>query len=264
MRKYMEISRMYLKEQLVWRTDVIINMLLTVTKILFALLLWGIIFEGRTEVSGFTFQAMLSYYIVSSFFSQLDQSTNISWEVSSGIRNGTFSKYMIMPVKLERYFTAKEIGVVSFYFIFDLIAALIWILLFHIDFTITTNWTQLLGAVVMEGLGLYFLTQVSYYLGILTLKYEDVGTFLMIKNNIMSLITGSIIPLALFPEQVITVMRFLPFYYITYLPSMLIIGKNGQECMIGLFVMLVWCIAIKLIIKLTWHSYRRKYDGCGI
>ena len=55
MRKYREIMRVYIKAQLAWRADVVFNMLFTVAKILFAWLLWGLIFKGRDMVAGFKF-----------------------------------------------------------------------------------------------------------------------------------------------------------------------------------------------------------------
>ena len=45
--KYKEIAYMNLKAQIVWRADVIFNMLFTISKILFAYLLWGMIFQQK-------------------------------------------------------------------------------------------------------------------------------------------------------------------------------------------------------------------------
>ena len=70
MRKYREIMRAYLKTQLVWRADVAFHMVFIMSKVLFAWLLWGMIFRERNMVADFTFHGMLSYYIVSSFLSQ--------------------------------------------------------------------------------------------------------------------------------------------------------------------------------------------------
>ncbi|MDE6054161.1 MAG: ABC transporter permease, partial [Lachnospiraceae bacterium] len=81
MRKYWEIAKTYTKTQLAWRADVIFNMIFTISKILFAYLLWGIIFQGKEMVGAFTFHGMLSYYIVSSFLSQLEMSDGISREI---------------------------------------------------------------------------------------------------------------------------------------------------------------------------------------
>ncbi len=263
-RKYREISAIYLKSQLAWRADAVFQMLFTVTKILFAYLLWGMVFSQRDTVSGFTLDGMLSYYIISSFLSQLELSDGVSGEVSERIRNGTFSKYMVLPVNIPGYVTAMEAGCVLFYLGFDLAAALIWIFIFRIRFVFTHSPLIILCALLMIILGLLFMVQLNYYLGLLTLKYEEIGTFLMIKSNLVALITGSIVPLALFPEAVLRGMKLLPFYYITYLPSMLLTGRCREEAVTGILILCLWCLALGGLIRITWKKYRVKYDGAGI
>lgn len=264
MKKYIEVSKIYLKAQLIWRADAIFNMIFTVVKIIFAYLLWGIIFKEKDLVSGFTFHSMLTYYIISSFLSQIEMSNGISGEISGRIRNGTFSKYMVIPVNIQRYFIAMEIGAVLFYLSFDFIAAIIWIFIFQINFVLTTKIFYILCAVVMILLGLLFMVQLNYFLGILTLKFQEISTFLMIKDNLVALITGTIIPLTLLPESVIGFMRLFPFYYITYLPSMLLIGRNEEEALRGILIMICWCLVFLVINRTTYEKYRIKFDGVGI
>lgn len=264
MNKYREVIYIYLKSQLAWRADVAFNMLFTITKIVFAYLLWGIIFQGKDLIADFTFHGMLSYYVVSSFLAQLEMSGGISEEITGRIRNGTFSKYMIIPINIQGYFTAMEIGVTLFYLFFDLIAAVIWIFVFQIQFVWAQSLFMVLCAGVMVLIGMFFMVQLNYFLGILTLKYEEISTFLMIKNNLVSLVTGSIVPLILFPEPVLRMMKILPFYYITYLPSMLFIGRCEEEAVTGIIVLLFWCLIMQLVIRVTWKTYRTKYDGVGI
>lgn len=264
MRKYTEIAKVFLKSQLAWRADVVFNMIFTISKILFAYLLWNIIFAGKETVAGFTFHGMLSYYIVSSFLSQLEMSDGISGEICARIRNGTFSKYMILPVGIQGYFTAMEAGVVLFYLGFDLAAALVWAFIFQIEFVLTADVMIWLCAVLLILLGLLFMVQLNYYLGLLTLKYQGIETFLMIKRHFVELVTGSIVPLALFPEAVIKLMKLLPFYYVTYLPSMLLTGRLAGEALPGVGIMAGWCLILQAVIHLTWEKYSRKYDGAGI
>lgn len=264
MNKYWEVSKIYIKEQFAWRADVIFNMIFTISKILFAYLLWSIIFKNKEMIGEFTFHGMLSYYIVNSFLSQLDMSRGISEEIHARIRNGTFSKYMVIPVGIQKYFMAMELGVVLFYLLFDFIAAMVWVFVFKIKFVLTNNAAILVCALIMAVLGMLFMIQLNYLLGLLTLKYQGIGTFLMIKNNLILLITGSIVPLALFPEIVVNVMKILPFYYVSYLPSMLLTGMRQEEAMSGLLIIAVWCFVIQILIHFTWNSYSRKYDGVGI
>ena len=57
--------------------------------------------------------------------------------------------------------------------------------------------------------------------------------------------------MALFPEVVISIMKLLPFYYVTYLPSMLLAGMCQEEAMTGLFVIVVWCLIMQFLINVT-------------
>ncbi len=264
MYKYWEISKTYMKTQLVWRADVIFNMLFTVTKILFAYLLWGMVFKDMDMAGMFTFHSMVSYYITSSFLSQLEMSSGISNEIYWGIRSGTFSKYMVIPVSIEKYFLAMEFGVVLFYILFDFIAAIIWVFIFQIKFTFTNNPAVIICAVVITLLGLVFMVQLNYLLGIMGLKYQGIQTFLMVKDNLVMLVTGGIVPLALFPDIVVNILSFMPFYYVTYLPAMLFTGFCGEEAFSGIFIILFWCIALQIVINIFWKKNVKNFEGAGI
>lgn len=141
MRKYLEITRIYIKTQLVWRADVIFNMIFTITKIMFACFLWGIIFKSKNTPGIFSFNGIISYYIINSFLSQIEMSSGISYEIHERIRNGTFSKYMVIPVGIEKYFLAMETGIILYYFILYLILLLLLhghlysILILHLQIT---------------------------------------------------------------------------------------------------------------------------------
>ena len=101
MKKYLEIAKAYMKAQLIWRADIIIDVILSVVKLLFAWILWGILFEGKEQIAGLGFQAMISYYIISSYLFQMEKSAEISRQMTSMLRNGTFSKYMVIPLQTQ-------------------------------------------------------------------------------------------------------------------------------------------------------------------
>ncbi|MDO4306228.1 MAG: ABC transporter permease [Eubacteriales bacterium] len=264
MKKYLEIARAYMKAQLIWRSDTFVDVILAVAKILFAWILWSILFEGKEQIAGLGFQAMISYYIISSYLFQMEKSAEISQQMTGMLRNGTFSKYMVIPVQTQGYFVAMEAGKIAFSAGIGLFAAFLWFYLFRIPLVHTANGKILLCGIIMVVLGLVFMAELNYFLGILTLKFEEISTFLMIKDNFAAFVTGAVIPLVLLPEWITEGMRFLPFYYVTYLPSMLFIGECEDEAITGLIVLSVWCIVFIVLNQVTYEHYRIKYDGAGI
>jgi ABC-2 type transport system permease protein len=86
----------------------------------------------------------------------------------------------------------------------------------------------------------------------------------MMKKNFLSLINGSIIPLVLFPDIFTDILSWLPFYYVSYFPSMLLIGQGRTEILQGVVTLIIWNIVMKVLSAVTYEKYRIKYDGVGI
>jgi ABC-2 type transport system permease protein len=264
MRKYLEVAKILFKAQLSYRFHIVFDIFFTITKIMFAYIIWGVIFEKESLISGFTIHTMLTYYIVSSFLSQLEMSEGVSGEISYRIRDGSFSKYMVVPVGTQGYFIAQTFGAAAYNIFFIFTATALWVLLFRIKLVLTADLAVISSTALMVLLGMIFMIQFNYFLGILAFKFQDVSLFLMIKGNLVAFFTGTLVPLVLLPEALTYAMKFFPFYYVTYLPSMLLIGRSGNEIIPGLLTLSIWIILFIPVNGVFYNSLRKKYDGVGI
>lgn len=264
MRKYMGIFKIYFRTQLAWRFDVFLTVAFSFSKVLLAFILWKAIFAGREIVSGFTFPQMLTYYIAVAFISQLDLSNGMAFEIGDRIKSGSFSGRMVVPVNVKGYMYAQTLGAASFYALFNVLAAGAWLLLSGNQAALTSSVTDILYASALIGMGLAFMLQMHFLLGSFAFKYTEVWVFLMIKNNILNVLMGSVIPLSLFPSALQAVLKFLPFYYVAYLPATLLIGKNADMALTGIFVLAAWNVGLYLINRFAYEKLRTKYDGVGI
>ena len=264
MRKYLQTAILSFKAQIVWRFDTAMTMALCLFQILFAHILWGALFTGRQYIAGFTRETMMAYAVASAFLTQLDLSAGVSGEISGRMRDGTFSKYMVLPVNTQGYFLAQTAGAACYYLIFDLLASALWMLLFGVSWAVPRDAGLLLLTALMVVLGLAFMVQLNYLLGILVLKFENISIFLMIKSNLVLFLTGAMIPLALLPQGVQAACRLFPFYYVTYLPSMLIIGRCAQEAARGVVVLSLWLAGMTALNAALYERLRVRYDGVGI
>ncbi len=262
--KYLETAKVLFKAQIIYRFSTFVSMVFTISKIALAYILWSAIFDNRAMVAGFTFNAMITYYIIASFMTQMDQSGGTGGQIASEIRKGTFSKYMVRPMNIFGSFTFQAIGVSAFLFSFNLIAAFLWIFLFRVQFVFTGDALFILSALLILGLGLIFMMQLNYFIGILAFKFLDVWIFIMIKDNLLQFMTGALIPLSLLPAAILTTMKFFPFYYVIYLPAMLFLEKNKGEILSGIGVLLFWNLLFWLLNRVTYKRLRVVYDGVGI
>ncbi len=263
-KKYCEVAKINFKGCIIWRFDILANLLLTVTKITFAYILWKAVFGENDVIGGFTFYSMLTYYVTGAFLSGADMSKKISTEICTRVISGTFSKYIIIPVNIQIYFMAQNFGRLIFYLLLNMISLFTWIFILQISFSFTNNMYYLGTAAVMALLGLIFMTEFQFFIGILSFKFLEISMFRIIVDNIMVFITGAAIPLSLLPEAVTAVMRIFPFYYIIYLPSMLAIGRNGNEALSGLIIIFAWILVFFIINNLLYKRLRVLFEGVGI
>jgi ABC-2 type transport system permease protein len=265
MKKYLETAKLLFKVQIVYRFDVALTGLAAAGRIVFAWIVWGTVFSGRELVGDFTLPAMLSYYVVSSFLASLDIAQGVSGEVSARILNGTFSKYMVLPVNIQTYVLFQNFGAAAFYAIFGFLAAAVCTLVFRIDLIISSDPARLLGALVIIVLGLSFMVSWHYFIGLLAFKFQDMGFFLNVQGNILAFLTGTMVPLSLLPRAVAAVLGYLPFYYVTYYPAMLLSGGfSAGELSRGIGIAAFWAAAMALIAELCYRRLRARYDGVGI
>ena len=264
MKKYREAFVIAFKTCTAYRFDTAMQISSGIARVLFAWLLWAAIYRGRDKVAGFTLDTMILYYLIQSFFAQMDNTGRIAEELSSHIRAGTFSKFLVLPIRVQPYLYAQNLGGAAYMVFFSVAASVLGLLLFPIkpEWTaVPLNWAK---AAALLLLGRMFLSQMNFCLGILTLKYQDIWLFLMIKNNVLAFLAGTLVPLTLMPEAVLKVMRLTPFYHATHLPAMLLLGRDSSEALTGMLVLVLWITVFFFLNKQAYAHLRMRYDGVGI
>ncbi len=265
MRKYFAVARITFKAQVVYRFDVIMTAMGTMWRVVFAWILWGAIFALREDVGGFTIRTMLTYYVISAFFVAMDVSDGVSAEVSTRIKEGTFSKFMVVPANPQLHFLSQTFGTCGYYAAFSLLAAMVGTVIFRIRLVVTTNPVNLLLTVAVFLVGVAFMNGYQFFLGLWAFKFQEIGFMLHVLPNIASFLKGEMVPLSLLPPVLVGGLRFLPFTHVVYTPTMLLMGEmEWSEGLVGLAVLAVWTVVMAAVGQLAYRGLRVKYEGVGI
>jgi len=265
MRKYLEAFRLSYKMQITWRFDVAMTMLSTAGQITAAWIVWQVIFSQNTTVKGFDLGSMLSYYLISSILTSIDFTNQISGEVSDLIRNGKFSGHMVTPMNPLFFFGSMTVGESVFHLGFCVLAALVCAVLLQMNITITHDPARIILALTLIIIGFFFMASYHYTVGVLAFKFLEIGFFLHVQGSIIAFATGSLVPLSLLPENVLYILRFLPFTHVVFTPAMLLCGlADTGEGFFSLAVISSWALIMSAISQYAYKHLRVKYDGVGI
>lgn len=171
---------------------------------------------------------------------------------------------MVIPSSPQLHFMAQDFGAAAYYAIFAITATVLSGLVFGVNLSITRDIGALCCALLLIPTGLVFMVSYQFFFGVLAFKFQDTGFFWHLQSSVIAFITGTIFPLSLLPGGVISVLKLLPFTYVTYMPAMLITGgADFREGLLGILVLAAWTAAMLCIGGATYHRLRVKYDGVG-
>lgn len=249
-----------LRDALAYRGDFLLDFFgQSLVPVAIQLILWYSIFNNGsiTEFGGMTYKELLAYTWTSLLFTQI-RGGDYDFGLIEMIRTGTLSNYLLRPV-----------GVIEFVFFRGLGEKLITAVFCLVLGIIATFFTDMSILNLMMGMTLAILGNVIHYifgaaLASVGFYWENAFAVLMVKNMVVSLFSGELLPLSIVPEQYAWIWKCTPFYLYVYGPSQIALGKWDhimwmQQMCLGL----VWLLGFYLLMKLTWKISIHRYQGMG-
>ena len=223
------------------------------------LMLWNAIFKsgGVESFAGMSYPELIAYTWTTLLFSQI-RGGDYDFELIEHIRTGTLSNFLLRPV-----------GVVEFVFFQGFGDKLYTTALCLLAGFVATAFTKLTLAHLILGITLAVMGNVIGYLfGALlsatAFYWENAFAVLMVKNMVVSLLCGEVIPLSIVPEQYSWVWKSTPFYLFVYGPTQIALGKWELAQIYREFgIALLWILGLLAAVRLTWRHSIRHYQGIG-
>ncbi len=230
-----------------------------------AYFLWKAIYEhsGEATFQGFTFKAMIFYYVLVPLTENITRSHDPGF-VSTEIYSGTLTRYLIFPMPFFLYKYSSTLA------------------------TVTVAAGQMLIVVVGYALIVGFPAELqvspsSLALGLLAAMVASLLNFFMVSciemvafwaDNIWSLsvmlmfctrlLGGALLPLALFPERAQAIIPYTPFPYLVSFPVLTMMGKVAVEDWTrGMVILVIWIALLAFLHRIVWKRGSLKFSGVG-
>ncbi len=239
----------YRAEMVIW--------ILSATLPLVMLALWdAAAIAGPLE--GFGQTDFARYFTITMIVRQLTGAW-IVWELNYAVRSGTLSPQLLRPVNP------------LVYNLFETLAAIPWRLLVLIplvgglvawrpEVLFVPEWWRvpLFGISTLLAFAVAWLVQALF--GMLAFWFDQAMGIFSVHFALWSFFSGYIIPMALLPEGVSRLARWLPFYSSLGAPVDVLLGRAG-----GLEVgaQALWVVALSGLLHLAWTRGIRRYGAVG-
>lgn len=221
--------------------------------------LWYALFQigGATEVAGMTYSDMIHYTLMSLLFSQV-RGGDHDFELQEMIRSGQLSNYLLRPVGAVEFVYIR--GVAPRLFIAGFCLFVGFLLAYFLHFSPT----RMVGSMFMALIGNVIHYQIGATLATTAFLWEEAYGILMVKNMVVNLLSGELIPLNLFPPSMQWIWKSTPFYLYVYGPTQYALGHwSHSEYFYHLGIAFLWLIAGSIAIRVTWGIGIKRYLSLG-
>ncbi len=253
MKQDLALVRGSIMEGLVFRTSTFASIIGNLIYLVIIYFLWKAIYDSSPTdtVNGMTFyDAMVYLVLASAMFNFLNNF--VVWDLGRGYQSGEIVEFLVKPIDYQRYLFWGTSGnsIVTFLITFLPTFFAVYFIT-HGSFSLGINLVFFAVSVVLA-VAINFC--MDFFVGTICFYTQSIWGVNIMKEVVISLLSGATIPLAFFPEQLRKIVDFLPFQAIYHTPLHLLTGEGLviSDYMKAIGVQLLWAFVMLFISKAFW------------
>ena len=257
-RTYRPFTRAGMQEMVAYRANFICFFIGEIMSAFIMYFVWKAVFlsSDSDTFMGFTMEDMVVYLFITFLTGYLTYSDG-AFSVGMEILDGSIAMRMVRPCSFEMCFLFQELGnrLISMTMIFVPMVAGVEIYRFCITGEVRFN-LMYFGFYLLS---LVFAYMISFYFnviyGFMAFFFKNLWGTTLVKETLVSFLSGGIIPLAFLPAGLANVLNFLPFASLSYTPVMIYMGMYSvTEILWRIGLQIFWMLVMMGLSKLVWNS----------
>lgn len=223
--------------------------------------LWSAIYSPKPDavIQGYSYEQMIQYHIWVMIVGLIAQG-HTAMNLSEEIRLGKISTYLIYPFNFWEFHTAHFLSfqalqvLISFFTIVAISSfGLMEFPTFHV---------LILGYLYCLFVSIFWFT-LQYLTGILGFWLEETWILRVILQIVTGFLSGAVIPLDLYPKNVVALLEYTPFPYLNYYPIKIFTG-DFTNFLSAYGIIAFWIVVCALLNHLIWKRGIKLYTAAGM
>ncbi len=253
--KFVSIS---FQKQITYRFDYFVGIVNGFLYVFIFTSLWRALYSqfDTNEHMGFTLTAIITYAVVA-------MAIRIAFTMDDSIiykkvRDGSVAMELIRPTSFFFMNLAENMGHSLFHIMARTIPIAV-ISAFIYDIFIPFEPLRFLIFILSAFLGYLILSMLNFAMGLLAFWFVEIFPFMLLKYAMFTFFAGGIVPIDFFPETLKPLVGLLPFQYILYSPTIILMGRIPfMEIHSIITAQLMWILVMGGICKFMWNAARNK------
>jgi ABC-2 type transport system permease protein len=253
---YWYIAKMRILTTLAYRFEVFAAVGSQLILMLAAVFLWETAYSGGSSTT-MQLNQIVTYTILSILLGSVFI-CNVQDTIYRKVRDGTIVVDFYRPITLLGCYLADDLGSMMSSVVNKVLPLFLLASLFF-KMPLPSSFTSFLLFIPSCLLSYAILWLLSAIVGLISFWFMELGNMGMVKDSIVRILSGSIVPLWFFPSSVQIISKFLPFQYTYQTPLAIYIGQiTPLDAMIAMFIQLIWIALLYGILYAVWNKAKKK------
>lgn len=230
-------------------------LLVSASSLLCLFFLWMAVYSNSTTdvINGFTFKEIVAYTVIINIFGFTMGGGETQDVITDEIQNGQIAMSLIKPISYRLRFIFSTLG--------SLIASDLIVgfpLLIISTIVLKVNGYMTIGTpahfimilvffLVAQVLAKWLYDVIDYIFGLISFYTMASFGLFQIKDTVINFLSGTLIPIAFFPEWAGKIVNYLPFVGMAQNPTMIYLGRtNVNEALIAILMQVLWIAALEI------------------
>lgn len=256
MRTYMEFALKKFQNKMTYRLEFfmgIVNMFIT---IVVYLCIYKALYGDAKEVDGISFAMVATNFVISLGLSSAFEYNEMF--LQDKVHDGSITNEFLKPVNFTLRLLAENIGEGIFKIVFNFLPALV-LTLFYTKLCPPKSLLHLGIMIVSVGLGYLILWLIGFIVQTWSFWLFSVWGIMTIKNVIVKILSGTLLPLWFMPPIMKKIIAFTPFESIYFTPVQIYLGEiQGMELISKIAIQMIWIIMLWIVANFFWKKGVKK------
>lgn len=237
-----------------FRSEIVFGIIGSLLRILIQISIWTALLAGGS-VQNITLSDMVTFTILS-FVVGLFTWTDLARVLGRKVKSGTIAIDLVRPINLKLFLVSEDISQHFFTLLSSgipvvIIATIVW----GIQLPPLPIFLLFLLSLI---LAIWLMYSLDYTMGVLVFWITNDQYLSFMKGSLMTIFSGSLIPLWFYPDWLLRIGFFLPYRLIVFEPISIFLGHiSWDEALNIIFMQLLWIAILYAAEKVLWHKAQK-------
>jgi ABC-2 type transport system permease protein len=242
--------------QLSYRSEVWLRLLGNFVTILIQTEIWKAVI-GSGKVDGITVEQMITYSIINTLLYAL-LINGVSGKVDGSLKSGSIAMDLSKPISYPLYLLSDGLGGSLYQLIFTVIPSLLIAYLFF-GILPPASGIHLAGFIISMFMALLISFLLGYLISLISFWLMNHFALNWMMGGLITIFSGSFLPLWFFPSSWQAVAKVLPFQYLGYVPAAVYLGTIPNTEIVGVISRgIIWIALLFVIVYWLWSRAIRR------